>query len=326
VKRDNLYALVLFTIVFSAAAATVLLAPANAPRKQETSFDSSKVAVVESVFTSTAYWDAFYVWYMHPDNATCQRYLNVSIKDNWLSDYSLYLFIQPLHFNIINDIDVHMGRLFYDNGTRRYDTVVIGFSEYVTQQEYDCYKHFVASGGKLVIMGSDTFQCEVKYYPPDNSSALGYISLVEGHSVLWNGTTYPTLHGQRERWHTQNLNWIGSNVWHYWSDGKDHYDYFIINGTDAISTYLRNKYGERVIGNYSGDEENLLENFTDTEVIGYWHLINPSDYPTGDLKGFPVATYVHKYCSGRVFDAGIMGVFILDGALMKDFLLQAIKS
>jgi hypothetical protein len=63
----------------------------------------------------------------------------------------------------------------------------------------------------------------------------------------------------------------------------------------------------------------MLQNFTNTEVIGYWHLVDPSEFP-----GQPIAAYQHRYINGTVFHTGIMASDILDSeGLMQSFLLTA---
>jgi hypothetical protein len=55
------------------------------------------------------------------------------------------------------------GALLDENGTRRFDAVILGFTEYVTAQEYSAYKHFVADGGRLIFMDATNFLAEVKF-------------------------------------------------------------------------------------------------------------------------------------------------------------------
>ena len=54
------------------------------------------------------------------------------------------------------------GALFSNTGVRKYDSVVIGFSEYVTLQEYLSYEHFVATGGTLIFLNACNFLAQVK--------------------------------------------------------------------------------------------------------------------------------------------------------------------
>ena len=49
------------------------------------------------------------------------------------------------------------------NGFNRYDILVIGHQEYVIQQEYDNLRHFVRSGGTMIILDGNIFYAEVTY-------------------------------------------------------------------------------------------------------------------------------------------------------------------
>jgi hypothetical protein len=55
---------------------------------------------------------------------------------------------------ILSDIDVNNGALFDSKGLRRFDVIILGFTEYVTQKEYFAYKRFVASGGHILFLSA----------------------------------------------------------------------------------------------------------------------------------------------------------------------------
>ena len=65
---------------------------------------------------------------------------------------------------MLTDADAdNVNSLFFVNGTNKYDILILGHQEYVTQQEYANLKHFVANGGTLVLMDGNVFYAEVKY-------------------------------------------------------------------------------------------------------------------------------------------------------------------
>jgi hypothetical protein len=195
--------------------------------------------------------------------------------------------------------------------------VILGFTEYVTLEEYYYYKRFVETGGTLIIMDACNFLAEVKYYPPTIPGEAGYLSLVKGHGWEFNGThAWKSVY---HRWPEENMNWIGSNYWKYWT-GK-HYDFFQANTSHPISVYIRNNYGPEATTYYRGHEENKIENLTDTEIIGYWHFINPDEAPTD-----PVAAYQHRYGKGSVFHTGVMASDVIDDQeFLQAFLISAVR-
>jgi hypothetical protein len=298
-----------------------------------------KMAFVEPIFTDAAYNNSFYVFFAKYAGSnetyitTDLNYLNVTIKSWWSWSDQLRSFLASdkakeqglfLGKNLvpIDDINVTEGGLFRD-GKRAYDLLILGFTEYVTSAEYYAYKDFVAQGGTIIILDSCNFQCEVKYSPPSTPNGVGHMSLVKGKGWEFNGTAaWKSVYG---RWEQENRNWIGSNYWFYWT-GK-HYDYFIANTSDPISTYLRDNYGEHINTTYGAHEESILENFTDTSIIGYWHFIKASEAPNQTIyPGEPVAAFQHRYMNGSVFRYGIMASDrIATEEFLQAFLISAIR-
>ena len=235
---------------------------------------------------------------------------------------NLYAFIQKYEakhvFNpaILTDIDVNNGSLFYSNGTRRYDVLVVGFSEYVTSQEYYYYKRFVESGGNLILLNSCNFVAEVRYYPNANM-----ISLVSGHGWNFNGTA--AWSGPFSRWSIENSNWIGSDYKLFYTDG------YLIDGaslvtdsSNAIAIALSHAYNSSTafVNAYSGHEENVVTNSTDN-IIMKWDLAN---WNNGSQV---VAAYLHRYKLGFVIDTGIFASDIIAKNLeMQTFILIAMLS
>ncbi len=294
------------------AGSTNTLAGVTQQMKASPASDENRIAIVKPIFSATAYTNAFYVFYSRYMSLPWGQYvttdlnlLNRTIVPKWgwsenLAGWfgtdaarSLHLVLNETVI-VVDEIQVDQGALF-DNGVRKYDVLILGFTEYVTQREYLYYKQFVESGGTLILMDACNFYAEVKY-------SNGYLSLVKGHGWEFNGT-----HAWRlvdHRWPDENRNWIGSNYWRYWW-GK-HYNAFMVNTTNALSDYIRSALGENISTSYGGHEENRLENFTGTEVIGYWNFVNQSE-----CTGNPVAAYVHRYGRGMVIHSGIMASDIM---------------
>jgi hypothetical protein len=291
-----------------------------------------RIAVVKPIFSATAYNNAFYVFYQKYGSSnqtyiqTDLKFLNVTVKQEWGWSTSLYIFLSSDRarqqgltrgdsFIIIDEINVTEGGLFR-NGKRIYDSLILGFTEYVTREEYNAYREFVASGGTLIIMDACNFLAEVRYYPPVSPGQPSYLSLVKGHGWEFNGThAWKSVY---HRWWDENKNWIASNYWKYW--WGNHYNFFIANTTHPISIYLRDVYGTSISTPYNAHEENTLQNLTDTEIVGYWNLINSSEYPDQ-----PIVAYQHNYVNGTVFHSGIMASDIISyDPCMQAFLLCAL--
>ncbi len=294
----------------------------------------SRIAVVKPIFSATAYRDAFYTFYQRygwvdPGTyvTTDLNYLNVTVKNSWGHSEDLSEFLNSTRTTLpsmvfrerityINEIDVLMGVLFREE-QRAFDVVILGFSEYVTAEEYAEYKRFVAHGGTLILMDACNFLAEVKYYPSAILGQPGHLSLVKGHGWEFNGT-----HAWRSvyhRWPEDNRNWVGSNYWRFW--GGLHYDSFIANTSHQISRYIFRHHGETVETGYGAHEENKLENFTDTEIIGYWNFVNWTEAPED-----PVVAYQHFYVDGSVIHTGIIASRRLDDEqFLKEFLVSAIR-
>jgi hypothetical protein len=78
---------------------------------------------------------------------------------------------------------------------------------------------------------------------------------------------------------------------------------------------------------YGAHEENLLQNFTNTGVIGYWHFINPPEAPNPQTcPGQPIAAYHHRYVNGSVFHTGIMASDrVAQEEFLQAFLISAVR-
>jgi len=191
-----------------------------------------KIGMVENSFTGAAYRDqGFYDFYKKHraeikigNNVTSDLNLLTTKIPNYSPQYHVSIFEDfPTHLrkifpstnvSILSDIDVHEGEIFNvrgnDTSSNAYDILILGHQEYVTQQEYDNFKRFVANGGILVLLDGNVFYAEVKYDENTNS-----ISLIKGHYWEFNGKS--AWRSVEERWKNETSEWIGSNFLCCWS-------------------------------------------------------------------------------------------------------------
>ena len=320
-----------------------------------------RVAIVKPVFTHTAYsWRlsgvgpvlqplfgplSFYDFYdRHKNDSKTQaittdlNLLNVSVIHGWgwsgdlgryitsvMSDYGLGITTES--FTILSDIDVTQGSLFNQDNSSRFDVVVLGFTEYVTSQEYYGYQRFVALGGRLIIMDASNFVAEVKYYPETN-----HLALVRGHGWRFDGTQVWFDDGPFIRWEAANTNWVGSNQlfpssqqnrlpcgtpWLAWVASRT-YTGANVTGDYPISLALKQRFGSVVFRCYAGHEENGVANMTDTIILARWLGVSAS-------SGNNIATYLHRYLNGTVIDIGVMSSDVVDqDTSVQFFLLSSI--
>ncbi|MEM0116882.1 MAG: hypothetical protein QXV32_00305 [Conexivisphaerales archaeon] len=283
-----------------------------------------RIAVIKPVFTTSAYM-SFYSFYRQyanvPQNYTVRtdlNLLNATVNDGWGVSLSLYSFIQSqtardagiaLGNNtfILSDIDLNQGKLFSKNGSLLYNTVILGFEEYVSEREYLTLKEFVLNGGKLIILSGGNFLAEVKY-----SSTSNTVSLVKGHGWYFNGTA--AVKSVYARWYAENTEWVGSNYAYYIDSQHYTVQGAVANTSNPYSVLLRLNYGERLLHEYAGHEENVVTNASDN-VIAYWVLYGPKN-----LNG-KVAIYELHVGKGVVYHMGIFGTDILLQSKELQFLI-----
>jgi hypothetical protein len=288
-----------------------------------------KIAAIEPVFTTTAY-SSFYSFYnkyasrnLNGTIRTDLNLLNASIVHGWGWSDALrrflisttagdqYDIVLGRNLSFISDVNVTQGALFRGNGTRNYDVLILGFTEYVTVQEYYAYKSFVTTGGVLVLMDATNFLAEVQYYPRTQ-----HLALIKGHGWSFNGTM--AWRDIFDRWQNESTNWIGGTFGVGSSSGAG-YAGAIPLDDNPVGRALREKYGSRVFTIYQGHEENVLTNLTRTSIIANWVQTRKPDFHPN------VSTYLHYYRSGLVADLGVMGsdVIMSDGSV-QFFLAQTL--
>ena len=79
------------------------------------------------------------------------------------------------------------------NTTNKYDILILGHQEYVTQQEYTNLKTFVANGGTMILLDGNVFYAQVGY--DRSTQTITLLKVMAGHSMV-------NQHGRvlAERW------------------------------------------------------------------------------------------------------------------------------
>jgi len=177
-----------------------------------------KIALINPSFTSAAYNNSYYNFYEKYANTPSR--VNVTSDPNLLSSGvssnqkelssasgMVYLLknikwlTSQSNITLLTDANVDNGNIFNKNNnssssnlsdvsnsssrnssSNAYDLIILGHQEYVTQQEYDNLKHFVANGGTMIILDGNVFYAEVKYEKSTHT-----VTLVKGHSWAFNG-------------------------------------------------------------------------------------------------------------------------------------------
>jgi hypothetical protein len=205
--------------------------------KDSSMSSNSNIAVVFPTFTMAAYNQSFYQFYGKyeyivkefgetgkREYVTSDLNLLTSLeipKTNFFDIKSLGLWFLANHISEISpntnisyltDTDIHNGLIFNPNHQNnynvmvqnKYNVLILGHQEYVTQQEYNNFKKFVENGGILILLDANTFYAEVDYDPVNNK-----ITLVKGHYFAFDGQRAWSDVG--ERWWVENTEWVGSN-------------------------------------------------------------------------------------------------------------------
>lgn len=281
-----------------------------------------RTAVVKPVFTATAYssFYAFYAKYVNtPKNQIITsdlQLLNTTLVDSWGWSDGLRQFLSSsiaranglvleTNLTVLTDVGVNGGGLSSENGDRRFDIVVLGFTEYVTSQEYSAYRHFVADGGRLIFMDATNFFAEVRFYSQTN-----HLALVKGHG--WGFDGKKVWHDVQERWSQESTNWIGSNFCCF-GYGK-RYNGALVVGNNPISVSLQATFGPKVFLSYKGHEENRVTNSSLTEILAKWVQLDSSSQNL-------VAAYSHRFILGTVIHIGVMSSDVVASDMSVQFFL-----
>lgn len=210
-------------------------------------------------------------------SASGMVYLLKNIK--WLTSRS--------NITLLTDANVDNGNIFNtnssndvgnnssssrNNSSNAYDLIILGHQEYVTQQEYDNLKHFVANGGTMIILDGNVFYTEVKY---DKNTHT--VTLVKGHSWAFNGKSAWRSVG--ERWAKETSEWVGSNYLCYSCDIR----------------FTNNPF------EYRHHEEQYITNPHDIILMNYNASLSNYHLPIRPV----IATYELNYQKGKVISLGI---------------------
>jgi hypothetical protein len=169
--------------------------------------------------------------------------------------------------------------MFAENGTSKYDVIILVHQEYVTQQEYNNLKQFVANGGTMILFDGNVFYAEVKY---DEESKK--ISLVKGHGWAFNGKS--AWKSVSERWANESTEWIGSNYLCCYAD---------------IVNFANNPF------NSTHNEEQYITNPNAKILLDY----NATLIKRGNVSHPKIATYEYDYKKGKVIGLGLYSDDIL---------------
>jgi hypothetical protein len=268
-----------------------------------------KVALVKPTFTAAAYNNAFYVFYF--------KYANVPVGVNVTTDLNLLSskitsqtigtiksvfamlelvknlkwITQGANIAIITDVDVDNGSMIFEKNNinnNAYDVIILGHQEYVTQQEYNNLKKFVANGGTMIILDGNVFYAQVKY---DRNNQT--ITLVKGHGWAFNGKS--AWKSVSERWTEETSQWVGSNYLCY----------------QCVSRFSNDPFG------YEPHEEQYITNPNDIILLNY----NASLSNNFSLSTKPVvATYELNYQKGKVIALGIYSDDIISNGRFDRYL------
>jgi hypothetical protein len=246
------------------------------------------IALIKPTFTAAAYHQSFYSFYFLYSSLPPHARKNITSDLNLLSsevtnrttgsssafsiDYlTKHLKTSKSNITVLTDADAdNVNSLFFTNGTSKYDILILGHQEYVTQQEYDNLKHFVSNGGTLVLMDGNVFIAQVIY---DRNTHT--ITLVKGHGWAYNGKSAWKSVG--ERWRNETSQWIGSNSFCF----------------SCYVTFANNPF------QYRHHEEQYLTNPNDLILLNY-HASTSIKQPK-----IGVATYELNYQKGKVIALGI---------------------
>ena len=272
-------------------------------------FENTNIALVDPTFTNAAYDNSFYIFFnLYNNNSFYQnttKYLNLLTskidKESVPGFRTLNLqnhisnLIPNANVTIISDIDIHNGHIFNNNTIKsnKYDAIILEHQEYVTQEEYDHIRQFVANGGILILPYSNIFYAEIKYNPKSDT-----VTLVKGHSWEFNGkSAWKSIIA--ERWLNETSEWVGSNYANQ-SSG-------IIFGNNPFG-YL--KHEEQFITN---PKVKILLDYNATVPT-----VNPKDF-----HDFRIATYEHNYGEGKVIQ---FGIYLSDDVLNNERFIRFFDS
>ena len=272
------------------------------------------IALIKPTFTAAAYDNSFYKFYLLFSHIPAVT--NVTTHLNLLSNkvpkqltpsssalsmsflpHHLKLLLPKSTIDVLNDADVDRGSIFLKNGitnNNKYDVLIIGHQEYVTQSEYDNLKQFVANGGTLIVLDGNVFYAQVRY---DRNT--DFVTLVKGHGWTFNGKS--AWKSVNERWKKETSDWLGSNYLCY----------------SCKITFLDNPFG------YKHHEEQYITNTKAKILMNYEAKVITSNKKIM-ISQVPIAkpviaTYQLNYQRGKVIVLGIYSSDIISNSKFDKF-------
>lgn len=251
---------------------------------------TSRIAFVMPSFTMAAYDFSFYPFFsmnsdikvgefvttdtelLSSDVPTREESFNnhKSFGLHQLREYTSEL-LPNADINYLTDQEIHDGLIFNQNNNNEnlYDILILGHSEYVTQNEYSNFKKFVENGGVIILLDANTFYAEVDYDPINNK-----ITFMRGHYWAFDGEK--AWRDIKERWADETTEWAGSNF----------------GCSSCLITFNNNPFS------YTHYEENYLTNPNARILI---------DYQAQSEYNYLIAAYELQYGLGKVLSFGIFG-------------------
>jgi hypothetical protein len=268
------------------------------------------IALIKPTFTAAAYNSAFYKFYFLFIHTSART--NITTHLNLLSSkipkqltslsssastmsflpHHLKTLLPQSNIDVLTDVDVDTGSIFVKNGitSNRYDILIIGHQEYVTQREYGNLKQFAANGGTLIVLDGNAFYAEVKY---DRNTNV--VTLVKGHGWAFNGKS--VWKSVSERWKKETSQWLGSNYLCY----------------SCKIIFLNNHFG------YKHHEEQYLTNPKDMILMDHNALVMSTKKYHPPVSKPVIATYQLNYQKGRVIVLGIYSDDIITNGKFDKF-------
>jgi hypothetical protein len=263
------------------------------------------IALIKPTFTGAAYHSSFYKFYflyvsiphVRKNVTTDLNLLSSKVTNQTTRTSSALTFVYlPKHLmrivpeskiDVLTDADADYGSIFFNNGTNKYDVIILGHQEYETQREYDNLKRFVANGGTMILMDGNAFYVQVKY---DKKTQT--ITLVKGHGWAFNGKSAWRSVG--ERWPNETSQWIGSNYLCY----------------SCNVTFANNPF------QYKHHEEQYLTNPKDLILLNYKASVTKKHSKPVKIL---VAAYTLNYKKGKIIALGIYSDDIISNSKFTRF-------
>jgi hypothetical protein len=308
--RKSVLSIVIIVFVVSITILAIMSSRPSLPLKNTTKFTAESkglsIALIKPTFTAAAYHASFYKFYFVHSTIPLHARKNITSDLNLLSSPVFNLLsgsssastivyltnhmrtaLPKSNTHVLTDEDVDNGRIFFANGINKYDILILGHQEYVTQREYDNLKLFVSGGGTMILMDGNVFYAEVKY-----DSSTHTITLVKGHGWAYNGKS--AWKSIRERWANETSQWVGSNFY-----------CFSCNVTFANNPFQ-----------YKHHEEQYVTNPNDLILLNYKALVPKKQLKAADPL---IATYELNYQKGKVISLGIYSDDIISKGRFNKF-------